>query len=344
MENEKALLTKLLHIETVDCELPEPASGEVLVKMEYCGICGSDVHYYKDGRIGRTVVKFPFVLGHECAGEIVGVGAESDGFVIGDKVVLEPGLGCGRCEYCNTGRYNLCEKMIFMATPPYHGAFQRYVAYPERACHKLPKQVSTLEGAMIEPLAVGMHAARRSGVDCSKTVLITGAGCIGLMTLLSCKAMRAQKIIVSDIFQNRLDKAKELGADDVIRAGEEHVAERVKELTGGKGADIVFETAGTSATMAQAVYLVRRGGVIMQVGTTAEPVRYQFNELVKIEADIRTVFRYRNIFPLLIQLIAKGDINLKAVGPNIFGFDCIAEAFDTAANRGNDVIKCVVKF
>ena len=218
------------------------------------------------------------------------------------------------------------------------------MAYPARGCFKLPESVSTLEGAMIEPLAVGMHAARRGEVDNSKVVLITGMGCIGLMTLLSCKAMNAQKIIVTDIFQNRLEKALELGADYAINVAETDMLEKLKELTDEKGADVVFETAGRAQTAAQNVFAVRRGGVIVQVGTIADPVPYQFNELGKIEADIRSVFRYRNIFPLAIKLIEKGDIDLKAVDPDIFDFEDVDKAFDTAINRGNEVVKCILKF
>ncbi|MCI8423974.1 MAG: NAD(P)-dependent alcohol dehydrogenase [Lawsonibacter sp.] len=344
MENREALLVEQGKLEVFPCAMPEVQEDEVLVKMEYCGVCGSDVHYFRFGGIGRRKVTYPYVLGHECTGEVMQIGPKVTNVAVGDKVVLEPGLGCGRCEYCMTGRYNLCEDMKFMATPPYPGAFKRYLAYPARGCFKLPDRVSTLEGAMIEPLAVGMHAARRGEVDNSKVVLITGMGCIGLMTLLACKAMNAQRIIVTDVFQNRLDKALSLGADEAINVAETDMIERLKELTGGKGADIVFETAGRAQTAAQNVFAVRRGGVIVQVGTIADPVPYQFNELGKIEADIRSVFRYRNIFPLAIQLIEKGDIDLKAIGPDIFAFEDVAQAFDTAIHRGNEVVKCILKF
>lgn len=344
MENRQALLLKTGEIKVSPCAMPTIKDDEVLVKMEYCGICGSDVAYFLNGRIGRREVKFPYILGHECTGEVLETGSQVTNVAVGDKIVMEPGLGCGHCEYCMSGRYNLCEEMKFMATPPYDGAFRKYMAYPARGCFKLPAGVSTLEGAMIEPLAVGMHAARRGRVDNSKVVLITGSGCIGLMTLLSCKAMNAQKIIVTDVFQNRLDKALELGADHAINVGEEDLIERVRALTDGKGADVVFETSGRAQSAAQNVFAVRRGGVIVQVGTIADPVPYQFNELGKIEADILSVFRYCNIFPLAIKLIEKGAIDLKAVGPDIFDFEDVQEAFDTAVNKRNEVVKCILKF
>ena len=161
MENREALLLEPGKIQVFPCEMPVIQDDEVLVKMEYCGVCGSDVHYFRFGGIGRRKVTFPYVLGHECTGEVLEIGSKVTNVTVGDKVVMEPGLGCGHCEYCMTGRYNLCEDMKFMATPPYNGAFKKYMAYPARGCFKLPESVSTLEGAMIEPLAVGMHAARR---------------------------------------------------------------------------------------------------------------------------------------------------------------------------------------
>ena len=344
MENREARLLEPGKIQVFPCEMPKAKADEVLIQMEYCGVCGSDVAYFRDGRIGRREVTFPYVLGHECTGEVIEAGADVKNVAVGDKVVMEPGLGCGHCEYCLSGRYNLCEEMKFMATPPYNGAFKKYLAYPARGCFKLPKGVSTMEGALIEPLAVGMHAARRGEVDNSKVVLITGCGCIGLMTMLACKAMNAQKIIVSDVLDNRLAKAKELGADEIINAKNEDVLSRVRELTEGKGADVVFETSGRAETLAQNVFNVRRGGVIVLVAIVAKPTPFQFNELGKIEADIRSVFRYRNMFPLAIKLIEKGDIDLKAVGPDIFDFEDVAAAFDTAINKSSEVVKCMLKF
>lgn len=342
--NREALLLDINKIKVFDCDMPAAAEDEVLVKMQYCGICGSDVAYFCNGGIGHRKVTFPYILGHECTGEVIKVGNKVTNIALGDKIVIEPGLGCGHCEYCMTGRYNLCEEMKFMATPPHGGAFKKYISYPARGCFKLPEHVSALEGAMIEPLAVGIHAARRGEVDNSKAVLITGMGCIGLMTLLACKSMNAQKIIVSDVFDYRLGKALELGADHAINVAEENLAAKVKELTGGNGADIIFETSGNAKSIADNVYAIRRGGVIVQVGTCAVPVPYQFNELGKNEVDIRSVFRYRNIFPLAIQLLEKGTIDLKAIGPKIFDFEDIAEAFDTAVHKADKVVKCILKF
>ena len=344
MNNQAAYMTAPQQMEIRDCPMPVPAPGELLIRIEYCGVCGSDVGYFRDGRIGKRVVPTPFILGHECTGEVVQVGPETRGFSIGDRVVLEPGLGCGTCRHCTSGRYNLCPDMKFLATPPYDGAFRKYMAYPARGCFKLPLDISMRDGAMIEPLAVGLHAAHRGGVDHSKTVLIIGMGCIGLMTLMACRSMNAQRIIVSDVFDNRLAKAMELGADDAVNGTQEDLYQRVMELTGGEGCGVVFETAGRPETASQTISLVSRGGVIVQVGTIASPVPYQLNELGHKEADIRSVFRYCNIFPLAIELIRKGDIPLAKLEPSEFSFERISDAFDTALHHGRDVIKCIVRF
>lgn len=321
-----------------------PADDEVQLKNLYCGVCGSDVEYWKNGGIGRTVVHYPFILGHEWTAEVIAVGKDVDNVKVGDVVVMEPGVGCGKCVYCMTGRYNLCKKMRFMATPPIDGSFRRYMNYPARACFKLPENVSARDAAMIEPLNVGMWGAERGEVDNSKICLITGSGCIGLMTLLACKARNAQKIIVSDIQDIRLKKAKELGADEVINAAKEDVLERVRELTDGEGADVVLDAAGSVITEQQNVYNVRRGGVIVQIGITDKPVPYQFNELAKIEADIRTTHRYRNLFPLAIKLIANGSIDIARISPSMFDFRDAQKAFETAVNEADKVVKCMLQF
>lgn len=211
-----AVMTGISQVEIQQRPIPVPADDEVLVKVEYVGICGSDLHYYESGRIGNFIVEPPFVLGHEAGGTVVEVGAGVKDLKVGDRVALEPGKTCGHCEHCKEGKYNLCEDVIFFATPPVDGVFQEYVAHEAGLCFRLPDNMSTMEGALIEPLAVGMHAANQGEAHLGQTAVVTGAGCIGLCTLLSLRAMGVSKIIVVDIMQKRLDKALELGADYVI--------------------------------------------------------------------------------------------------------------------------------
>ena len=184
--------------------IPQPKDDEVLVKLEYVGICGSDLHYYETGAIGDYVVEPPFVLGHEPGGTVVEVGKNVKHLKVGDRVALELGKTCGHCEFCKTGRYNLCPDVVFFATPPVDGVFQEYVAHEADLCFKLPDSVSTLEGALIEPLAVGFHAAMQGGARAGQTAVVMGAGCIGLVTMMALKAMGVSRVYVVDIMEKRL--------------------------------------------------------------------------------------------------------------------------------------------
>ena len=246
--------------------IPAPKADEVLVKLEYVGICGSDMHYYETGAIGDYVVKPPFVLGHEPGGTVVGVGSHVTHLKVGDKVALEPGKTCGHCEFCRQGKYNLCPDVVFFATPPVDGVFQEYVAHEAALCFKLPENVSTLEGALIEPLAVGFHAANQGGAHAGQTAVVMGAGCIGLVSMMALKAEGVSRVYVVDVMAKRLEKALELGADGVINGKDEDAVEAVRKLTGGAGCDLVIETAGTEFTTRQAIHMTKKGASIVLVG------------------------------------------------------------------------------
>ena len=246
--------------------IPVPKDDEVLVKLEYVGICGSDMHYYEMGRIGDYVVEPPFVLGHEPGGTVVEVGKNVTHLKVGDRVALEPGKTCGKCKFCREGKYNLCPDVVFFATPPVDGVFQEYVAHEAALCFKLPDNVSTLEGALIEPLAVGFHAANQGGAHIGQKAVVFGAGCIGLVSMMALKASGVSEVYVVDIMQKRLDKAMELGADGVINSKDVDVLEKAKELTDGEGFDLAIETAGTEITTNQAIQVVRKGSNIVLVG------------------------------------------------------------------------------
>ena len=176
-----AIMTDIQKMDFEERPIPQPKDDEVLVKLDYVGICGSDLHYYETGAIGDYVVKPPFVLGHEPGGVVVEVGKDVKHLQVGDRVALEPGKTCGQCEFCKEGKYNLCPDVVFFATPPVDGVFQEYVAHEANLCFKLPDNVSTLEGALIEPLAVGFHAAIQGDAHLGQKAVVMGAGCIGLV-------------------------------------------------------------------------------------------------------------------------------------------------------------------
>lgn len=324
--------------------IPTPNADEVLVKLEYVGICGSDMHYYETGAIGNYVVEPPFVLGHEPGGTVVEVGSNVTHLKVGDRVALEPGKTCGHCEFCRTGRYNLCPDVIFFATPPVDGVFQEYVAHEAALCFKLPDNVSTLEGALIEPLAVGFHAANQGNAHAGQTAVVIGAGCIGLVSMMALKAEGVSKVYVVDVMQKRLDKALELGADGVINGREQDAVEAVKALTGGTGCDLVIETAGTEFTTRQCVHMTKKGATVVLVGyTKTGEVTLPLSLALDKELEFKTVFRYRHIYPMAIDAVASGRVNLKGIVTDIFSFDDIQNAMDKSISDKANIVKAVVK-
>lgn len=339
-----AVMTDLMKVEIQERPIPVPKDNEVLVKVEYVGICGSDLHYFESGRIGNFIVEPPFVLGHEAAGTVVEVGANVKNLKVGERVALEPGKTCGECEMCKQGKYNLCEDVIFFATPPVDGVFQEYVAHEAGLCFKLPDNVSTMEGALIEPLSVGMHAANQGGAHLGQTAVVTGAGCIGLVSLLSLKAMGVSKVIVVDIMEKRLRKALELGADAVINGKEEDTVERIRELTGGKGFDLGIETAGSQITAFQLIKGAKKGSTIVFVGYSASgEMTLPMGMALDKELTFKTVFRYRNIYPMAIDAVSKGKIDIKNIVTNYFELDDIQNALDSCVKDKANIVKGVIR-
>lgn len=344
MQNKAAFMTAVGQMEIRQVPMPVAKDDEVVVKLEYVGICGSDVHYFEHGRIGDFVVRGDFILGHECAGTVTEVGRNVTHLKAGDRVALEPGATCGECEFCTTGRYNLCPDVEFLATPPYHGCFENYIAFPGKLAFKLPDGISTKEGALIEPLAVGLEAASVAGVALGDSVAILGAGCIGLMALLASKARGATDITVVDVIRKRLDKAMELGATRVIDASQADATETLLAATKGKGADIVIETAGSARTTQQTPFVVKRGGVIVLVGMAPDDViPFNFAKLMGQVASLRTIFRYKNQYPAAIEAVSSGLIDVSGIVTNEFNFSDIAEAFRVNIENKKDVVKIVIK-
>ena len=325
-------------------DIPQVKDDEVLVKLEYVGICGSDLHYYETGAIGDYVVEPPFVLGHEPGGTVVEVGKNVTHLKAGDRVALEPGKTCGHCEFCKTGRYNLCPDVVFFATPPVDGVFQEYVAHAADLCFKLPKNVSTLEGALIEPLAVGFHAAIQGDAHLGQKAVVMGAGCIGLVSMMALKARGVSEVYVVDIMEKRLKKALELGADGVINGAEENVEQKIRQITDGRGVDLVIETAGTEITTRQAISIAKKGSNIVLVGySKSGEMTLPMSLVLDKELTFKTVFRYRHIYPMAIEAVAQGKVNLKGIVTDIFDLDDVQKAMDYSVNNKTDIVKAVIR-
>ncbi len=340
-----AVLVETGKIEYEERDIPAIRDDQVLIQMKHCGICGSDVHYYEHGRIGDFVVREPMVLGHEGAGRVVAVGAAVKDLQVGDLVTMEPGIPCGHCRDCKTGNYNLCPDVIFFATPPIDGIFQEYVAHPANMCFKLPDGMDTMTGALIEPLSVGFFAAEQGWATVGQSAVVLGSGCIGLCTLMALKARGVNRVYVSDIFDIRLDKARELGATDVINAAREDTVARVMELTGGEGVDLVFETAGSRVTTQQTPKLVRRGGTIVMVGMAPESeLLYDLGTVVAKQATVRSVFRYRNLYPTCIDATHRIPLPLQSIVTKTFPFDQIPEAIEYNIKNKSETVKVVIEY
>ncbi len=323
---------------------PAPGPGEVLVRVHRVGVCGSDVHYYTHGRIGGFIVEKPIVLGHEMAGVIEDAGAGVDRKRIGERVAVEPGVPDRTCEWCRRGRYNLCPNVEFMATPPFDGALADYIVTPADFAFALPENVSLDEGALMEPLSVGVYAIHRSGIKAGETVAVFGAGPIGLVTLQVARAAGAGAITVIDLEPGRLDTAKRLGATTTINAKDVNAVETLLAQTGGRGVDIVFEAAGNARTAGDAVRIAKRGGRVVMIGLPPEDnFPYPLVHAMAREIDIFTVFRYANVYPAAIALVAEGRVETKSLITHRFPLEQAENALQLSDSRADGVIKAMVE-
>ena len=327
-------------------EVPAPGApgpDEVKVQVKNVGVCGSDVHYYKRGRIGDFVVKSPMILGHETGGEVVEVGDKVKSLQVGDKVALEPGVPCRKCEFCKEGRYNLCQNIFFWATPPDHGSLAEYVVHPADFCYKLPEGVNTAEAAMIEPLAVGVHACNLAQIKPGSSVAILGVGTIGQLAMQVALAYGATQAIVTDVSQVRLDLAKEMGASLAIAADKDDVVKKILEATGGEGVDYVLECSGAAPAIKSAVEMVKAGGTISWIGMTHPPeLAIDVVKAIVKEVRIQGSFRYANAYPTAINLVAAGKVKLGKLITARYPFARAVEAIDLCATGAAEQIKVMI--
>ena len=315
---------------------------DVRVALKHVGICGSDLHYYTHGAIGPFVVREPMILGHEAAGEVVEVGAEVTSLEPGDRVCMEPGIPIRRSRAVREGMYNLDPDVSFWATPPVHGVMRPTVVHPVDFCYRLPNHVSTAEGAMVEPLAVGMHAATRAGIKPGDVAVVIGAGTSGLVTAISAISGGCSRVIVSDIVPERLEAARRLGPITAVDVRSEDLASAVTQLTDGWGADVVFEASGAAAAAHGLFELVRPGGTVVYIGMPVETVHIDIVSAQAKEVTIRTIFRYANVFDRAVKLISSGRIDVKPFITDTYDFADSIRAYEYAVTPDPSSIKVQV--
>lgn len=320
--------------------------GEVTVGIKSTGICGSDVHFWHAGCIGPMIVTDTHILGHESAGVVLAVHPSVDSLKVGDRVAIEPNIICGACEPCLTGRYNGCEKVLFLSTPPVPGLLRRYVNHPAVWCHKIG-DMSFEDGACLEPLSVSLAAMQRSGVSLGDPVLICGAGPIGLISLLCAQAAGACPLVITDIDEGRLAFAKSLVPSvttfKVARVTPEESAKAIVEAFGGIEPAVALECTGVESSIASAIWAVKFGGKVFVIGVGKNEISLPFMRCSVREVDLQFQYRYCNTWPRAIRLVQSGVINLKKLVTHRFRLEDAIKAFETAANPKTGAIKVQIR-
>lgn len=306
------LLSEYSHLEIADLPVPALGANEVLLKVEACGICGSDVHGY-DGTSGRRIP--PIVMGHEAAGTVAALGSGVTDFAVGDRVTFDSTVYCGRCAYCARGEVNLCEsrQVVGVSCADYrrHGAFAEYVAVPRHILYRLPDAISFPEAAMLEAVSVALHAVRLSPMQDAKTALVIGAGMIGLLTMQAAKAAGCERVMIADVDASRLRLAERVGADDTLLASGDALVAEILRRTGGQGVDVVFEAVGRNETVAAAIDCVRKGGAVTLIGNIAAEVTLPLQKVVTRQVRLQGSCASAGEYPEAIALIASGKIQVK---------------------------------
>lgn len=337
-------------IHLVEKPKPKPGPGQVLLHVRATGICGSDVHFWKHGRIGDSmVVSDECGSGHESAGEVVEVGEGVTQWKKGDRVAIEAGVPCSQpsCEACRMGRYNGCPDVVFFSTPPYHGTLTRWHLHPAQWLHRLPDNVSFEEGSLCEPLAVALAGIERSGLRLGDATLICGAGPIGLVSLLSARAAGAEPIVITDLFQSRLDFAKKLvpGVRTVlIKRGTtpKESAEEIKTAANGP-VKVTLECTGVESSVHTAANATQFGGQVFIIGVGKNEQVFPFMHFSANEIDIRFQYRYANQYPKAIRLVSSGLINVKPLVTHRFALEDTIDAFQVAADPAQGAVKVQIQ-
>jgi L-idonate 5-dehydrogenase len=313
-------------------ETPAPGQGEVLLRLGAGGICGSDLHYYFEGRNGSFVVREPLIPGHEASGVVAAIGTGVTRVAVGDRVAVSPSHACGRCDYCRQGREHLCTRMKFLGSaslfPHAQGMFQEYFVMGERQCYPVAGDASLGEIAFAEPLAVALHGVNRGGALLGKSVLITGAGTIGCLTVMAARLAGAAHVTVSDVLDRPLAQAKAAGADVTLRADRDGDALAAPQF------DVAYEVSGNFGALKSCVAAVKRGGVVVQIGTLPhEPLPFVVNELMAKELDLRGAFRWGIEFDWAVDYLSTRRVDVRPLLSGQYPLKDAVAAFHAAADK-----------
>jgi len=336
------LLSSYRHLELADLPTPQPRSDEVLIRVAACGICGSDVHGY-DGSSGRRIP--PLVMGHEAAGTIESLGSAVRHFAPGDRVTFDSTVYCGECSNCRRGDINLCDRrqVLGVSCGDYRraGAFAEFVAVPSRILHRLPEDLPFAEAAMLETVAVAIHAVNLAEISASTTALVIGAGTIGILTLQALRAAGCSRVLVTDVDAGRLEMARELGANDILLS-DESLNNKLLELTDGEGVDIALEAVGRNETVAAAIDSVRKGGGVVLIGNITPNVNLPLQKVVSRQIRLQGSCASAGEYPQAIRWMASGAIRVKPLITAVAPLEEGARWFERLYAREPHLLKVVL--
>jgi L-iditol 2-dehydrogenase len=327
-----------------DLARPKPGPGQVLLKVASVGVCGSDVHYFEEGRIGDAVVTDPIIMGHEFSAWIAGLGAGVGGLEIGQLAAIEPAIHCGECESCQHGHPNLCPDVRFCGTPPIDGVFAEYTVMPAENCFPLPTDFGPEEGAMLEPLGIAIHAVDLAHLKPGQTVAVLGAGPIGLLTAAVAKAAGAGEIYMTEPLADRRRFALDYVADVALNPEEMDVVAEITRLTGGRGVDVAFEAAGAPETPDQAAAVARCGGVVVVAGIPSDDTMTMTASAARRKGlTIKLVRRMKHTYPRAIRMVQKGLVDVKPLVTHLVPLERLADAFEMVVDYDDGVLRAVIQ-
>ena len=319
----------------------DPGHGEVVVRPRAVGVCGSDLHWYLDGRMGEIPAAFPQVLGHEPAGEVIAVGAGVEDYAVGDRVVIEPSLTCGHCEFCLLGRHNHCVRTVFMGGPQAPGMFREYVTLPASNCTKIPSEFDYATATLVEPLAVMMHMLELCEIRVGDTVVVTGAGPIGMLCAAIAHAAGAGRVFIADRLKYRLKLALAMGADVAIDTASQPLVETVLDATRGRGADVVLEAAGSEETVNAAIRIARMGATVMLIGILSETFpKIDVHTAMLKELKLQTLKRSNHRAQEALKVLGRIP---KALITHSLPFEKTPKAFEMLTDYSDGVGKAIIE-
>lgn len=339
------VLTAIGQIELIDVSTPKILDpNDVLLKIEYVGVCGSDVHYYETGKIGSQVVQFPFAVGHECTATVVDFGPAVKTLKKGEPVVVEPAVSCWQCAQCKAGRPHTCEQLKFLGCPgQIAGCLCEYIVMPSECCFPTKGKISLEQGVLCEPFAIGVYAVQQSQLQAGQTMAVLGAGPIGLSCLAAGRVELAGGVFVTEKISERIEIAKNAGANWVGNPDSEDIVAAILTQQ-PQGVDVVFECAGQQETLDQAIDILRPGGKLMMIGIPREKrVSFCPDRIRRKEITIINVRRQNHCTQKAIDLIAAGKVNLDFMITHTFDFEQTKEAFDLVAHYKDGALKALIK-